>query len=89
MRSLRLSRSDFDNLVALLSYNKSVVSQLKDLSSEDDKGVIVALDDALRRQIGDMLTEELAVTGFDQKYELTPRGDTLESLIDIVNHNLP
>jgi hypothetical protein len=34
------------------------------------------------RSLGDLVTEELAATGFDDNYDPTPYGRTLEDLID-------
>jgi hypothetical protein len=40
---------------------------------------------ALRTRVRDAAGEELAESGFDAKYEPTPRGHLLEGLIDYLN----
>ena len=36
-------------------------------------------------ELGDLVTEELAVQGFDADYKPTPYGVELENLIDVLN----
>lgn len=49
------------------------------------KEASVEMSEQLARDLGDALTGELALVGFDENYGLTPQGRMLEDLIDRVS----
>jgi hypothetical protein len=47
----------------------------------DDK-CLINISEAQTEEIRDLCGEQLQIVGFDEKYQLTPEGEILESLID-------
>lgn len=43
---------------------------------------LISVSEDLANEIRDLCGEQLQIAGFDEKYELTPEGEILESLID-------
>jgi len=83
MKNIKLGSSDFDQLISFLSKHEAVLSNVIKYSKKEPTGVLIYLDQPLCRQVGDILTERLAIIGFDKNYELTEAGEKLEDFIDL------
>ena len=81
MHKIKLSRLEYTYLCQAAFIQKRHRESLFSAQQMRDDHLISVSED-LANEIRDLCGEQLQIAGFDEKYELTPEGEILESLID-------
>jgi len=74
-----LKRADADCMLRILPVRETLRQRLEDFVS-----VGLPLTDADKSELRDLVADQLVLQGFDKNYELTPIGQRLEDLIDLL-----
>ena len=78
---IELNETEYDFLCKAAFLEDKYRKLLFSSQQQDDKYTIKISEDQAD-EIRDLCGEQLQITGFDEKYELTPEGKILESLVD-------
>jgi hypothetical protein len=81
MNKIRLSKPEYIYLCQAAFIQKGHRESLFSAQQISD-GHLIHIPEDEADEIRDLCSEQLQVAGFDEKYELTPEGRILESLID-------
>jgi hypothetical protein len=81
MLKIELNRSEYNYLCQASFLENKYRKLLFSSEQHDDKYSLKILEDQAD-EIRDLCGERLQIAGFDEKYELTPEGKILESLVD-------
>lgn len=81
MLKIKLSKSEYAYLCQAAFIQKRHRESLFSAQQMSDDHLISVSEDQAN-EIRDLCGEQLPIAGFDEKYELTPEGEILESLID-------
>ena len=81
MLKIKLSKSEYTYLCQAAFIQKRHRESL--FSAQLMNGAhLIRVSEDQANEIRDLCGEQLQIAGFDEKYELTPEGEILESLID-------
>ena len=81
MLKINLSKTEYIYLCQAAFIHKRLRETL--FSAQQTKDIyLVNISEEQAEEIRELCGEELQIAGFDEKYELTPEGEILESLID-------
>lgn len=81
MLKIALNRNEY-NYLCQASFLESTYRELFFSSEQKDDMYILRISENQADEIRDLCGEQLQIAGFDEKYELTPEGKILESLVD-------
>lgn len=81
MLIIELNRSEYNYLLQVSFLEEKYKKLLFSSQMQDDKYKFKIYEDQAD-EIRDLCGERLQIAGFDEKYELTPEGKILESLVD-------
>jgi hypothetical protein len=81
MLKIKLSKPEYTYLCQAAFIQKRHRESLFSAQQISDDHLISVSEDQAN-EIRDLCGEQLQIAGFDEKYELTPEGEILESLID-------
>lgn len=79
---VRLSRRETDYLISAAFLASNQVDMIRNAKRADDGSATLTISRNQAEEFRDAFTSQLAKVGFDEKYEVTAEGRTLEDLID-------
>lgn len=81
MLKIEMNESEY-NYLCQAPFLENKYLELLFSSRRDDDMYSLKISEDQADEIRDLCTEQLQIAGFNEKYELTPEGKILESLID-------
>ena len=75
---VKLSTKDIEYLLSLLSTNQGLAKNLREAAQNES----LEISDELADELRDICCDRLDTHGFDENYDPTTEGVTLENLID-------
>ena len=81
MLKIELNRNEY-NYLCQASFLEDKYRKLLFFSQQKDDKYALKISEDQADEIRDLCGEQLQIAGFDEKYELTPEGKILESLVD-------
>lgn len=82
MKKIKLNQNEFDYLLNSIFLPKKDKSYILSEIEKKGRNYFLTIEEDKADEFRDLFGEQLQIMGFDEKYELTSEGKTLESLID-------
>ena len=81
--TIKLTKTEREYLVTVVLKKYSSLMNIIEHSTIDNGKFSIDIDNVLADEIRDLCSEQLQISGFDEKYNLNEEGKMLENLIDI------